>query len=712
MVERKNSIAYIYNPQNQSKEQLIDGFVVRLDIFKKLFKEIKDAKMERPEQHYLIQGKRGMGKTSLLRRLSYEIENDIELNNWLMPLVFNEEEYGVSKLFQLWERVMELIWEKDNTFIYLKKEIQTLSQKIKDNGHYERALYELLSETLVEHKQKLILFIDNFGDVFNRFTEDEARRLRKILQTSADLRIFAASSVMLEAFYEYKHPFYEFFKIEKLSGLNSDATRSLLLKLSEIYRKDNVKRIVETQPGRIETLRRLTGGVIRSIVLLFDIFSEDIEGNAFKDLEAILDYVTPLYKHRMDDLPTKQKEIVDIIALSWDAVTVKEICEKMREESKVISAQLNQLTKDEIIEKIPTNTKNHLYQVSERFFNIWYLMRLGRSAEKNRVLWLTRFLEGWCDGDMLVKRANDHLSSIKNGTYDKRAAYFMTEAFARIKTLPEDLQHELLESTRVYLKDFDKEYFENLSKSDKTLLGEAVILGKNQEYAKALIKLKEMVNIDIAIESFCYLGLNDEMQAIKILSQKFDTATIITHLSNCYDKYLGNIEKAENILIKYAHSDDFILHRLIIFYIKKRINKKNLLAKLNEFKEDFYVETIKNIKSFIYLWNNQDVKALDTANTFLYEIERADKIKMETEIDELFLLLLLAKKQYKYLYDYFTSEKGQAIHSKDRYKPIWYALMYYMRDEHPNEYLRMGDELLQTVEEIKAKVEQMAIDYA
>jgi DNA polymerase III delta prime subunit len=711
MVERKNSIAYIYNPQNQSKEQLIDGFVVRLDIFKKLFKEIKDAKMEKPEQHYLIQGKRGMGKTSLLRRLSYEIENDIELNNWLMPLVFNEEEYGVSKLFQLWERVMELMWEKDNTFIHLKKEIQTLSQKIKDNGLYERALYELLSETLVEHKQKLILFIDNFGDVFNRFTEDEARRLRKILQTSSDLRIFAASSVMLEAFYEYKHPFYEFFKIEKLSGLNSDATRSLLLKLSEIYRKDNVKRIVETQPGRIETLRRLTGGVIRSIVLLFDIFSEDIEGNAFKDLEAILDYVTPLYKHRMDDLPTKQKEIVDIIALSWDAVTVKEICEKMREESKVISAQLNQLTKDEIIEKIPTNTKNHLYQVSERFFNIWYLMRLGRSAEKNRVLWLTRFLEGWCDGDMLVNRANLHLESIKNGTYDKRAAYFMTEAFARIKTLPKDLQHELLETTRFYLKDFNKEYYENLSKSDKTLLKDAESLANIPDYNKAIIILDEMVNPANLFKSFCYLGLGDESKSIETLMlEMFDMNLSITMLSDFYDKFLKDTEKAEKILIKYKDSSDVILDKLVVFYLHKHIKKEKALNNIEKFKEYFSSKIYTNKIAFVYLWNNQFEESLKFANSFLYQDDRdQDYYK---NIDELFLLLLLAKKQYKYLYDYFTSEKGQAVHSKDRYKPIWYALMYYMRDEHPNEYLRMGDELLQTVEEIKAKVEQMAIDYA
>ena len=38
--------------------------------------------------------------------------------------------------------------------------------------------------------------------------------------------------------------------------------------------------------------------------------------------------------------------------------------------------------------------------------------------------------------------------------------------------------------------------------------------------------------------------------------------------------------------------------------------------------------------------------------------------------------------------------------------------MYEMQDEHPNEYLRMGEELEETVQEIIAKVEQMRVDYA
>ena len=62
-----------------------------------------------------------------------------------------------------------------------------------------------------------------------------------------------------------------------------------------------------------------------------------------------------------------------------------------------------------------------------------------------------------------------------------------------------------------------------------------------------------------------------------------------------------------------------------------------------------------------------------------------------------YLFLLLAKNQYLFLYNYFTNPKAEALNLKEQLKPIWYALMYYMQDEYPNEYLRMGEELEETV---------------
>ena len=82
-------ISYIYNPDRQSSEELISNFVIRLKEFKDIFDDIKGAPPSGPVQHYIIQGPRGTGKTTLLLRLFYEIQNDRKLKKKIVPVTFS-----------------------------------------------------------------------------------------------------------------------------------------------------------------------------------------------------------------------------------------------------------------------------------------------------------------------------------------------------------------------------------------------------------------------------------------------------------------------------------------------------------------------------------------------------------------------------------------------------------------------------------------------
>ncbi len=1006
----KPSIDFIYNPDNQSKQELIDSFVVRLKTFERLFADIKGAKMKSPEQHYLIEGKRGMGKTTLLLRLGYEIECDKKLNSWLLPIVFNEEEYSIRKLFKLWERIAQLMEEGSKEFIGLFDEMDASFSNYESPEEYEYEMFNLLNQRLEEKGKKLILFIDNFGDIFQKFNKQEVQRLRTVLQTNTNLRLVVASSKVLEAFYDSKHPFYELFKIKRLRGLDKEETNELLLKLGETYKQNQIKEILENQKGRVEALRRLTGGVIRTIVLLFEIFMDKKEGSAFSDLESILDRVTPLYKHRMDDLPAQQQEIVEAIAFAWDAINVSEISQKTRIVSKTVSAQLRQMEKNEIIQKKLTSNKNHFYQVSERFFNIWYLMRHGRKGDKRKVLWLVRFLEEWCDEGELVERADRHIKMLRKGKYNLNGAYYLTEALASTKALPSEKQDELLKTTRDFLKKNNSEFVGHLSESDLEIHDRAILLYEGDEFQTALNLFLEMRKIDNFRIAYCYNELkdykkaekyylmaieNDDVDAINnlavlyadelkdykkaekyylmaienddvdamnnlgnlyteklkvyIKAEKYylmaiekDDVNALNNLGSLYSEKLKDYKKAEkyflkaiekndtdamnNIAIFYADeledykkaekyylmavknddlnamnnvgilyaeklkdykkaekyflkaiekNDTDAMNNIAIFYADeledykkaekyflKAVENKNESAifnlglfykkKLKDYKKaekcylmavenknvramfnlgllytneivdyeqaiKYYLMAIENDddeaknnlaiiyaeqkdytkaeKYFIQAVENKSIKAMinigyfyqkkfknfdkakkyylmaidnDNLNALnklahLYYSTRMNKIealelaeksyKNENENDETFrltfaqillwndkieksktianqflfderylkeyigdlkeyLFLLLAKNQYQFLYDYFTSPKAEELNIKDQLKPIWYALMYFMQDKYPNEYLRMGEELEETVNEIIKKVEQMRIDYA
>jgi DNA-binding HxlR family transcriptional regulator/nucleoside-triphosphatase THEP1 len=419
----------IYNPANQPKEELIANFVVRLKEFNKIFDVIKADKMDKPPQHFIIQGQRGSGKTTLLLRLFHAVTDDENLRDFLIPVIFDEEQYGVRTLYKFWEEVAGYLDEtQEDLFLGLYDEMAAHV----DKEDYEEICFKLLQAHLNEHGKKLVLFIDNFGDMLAKFRKKERQRLREVLIQCDDIRIVGASAVVLEFNYDYSDPFFEFFKVFHLEGLNREEAETLLLQLGETYKSDVVKHILQDSPGRVEALRRITSGVPRTIILLFEIFLDSEKGDAFHDLELILDRVTPLYKHRMDGLPPQKQEIVDTIALNWDAMAVKEISKKTRIPGKSVSAQLNELEKYDIIEKIPTSTKNNLYQIKERFFNIWYLMRNGRRFEKHELLWVMRFMEIWCSGEDLIQRVNRHIKSIKKGDLLEKYAFYMTEVLGNM----------------------------------------------------------------------------------------------------------------------------------------------------------------------------------------------------------------------------------------------------------------------------------------
>lgn len=438
---------FLYNPDRKSKQALIAEFVVRTSIYEEIMHDLESSKMNHPEQHYLLVGQRGAGKTTLLNRLKYGIEDSAALHKTIIPVLFSEEQYHISELANLWEAVAQYL-EDYKGFDGLYEEMEAHVHK----ANYEELSYDVLENRLHKEGKKLVLLIDNIGDLLKKMDENEVRRLREILQTKSEMRLIAGSPFYLETMLDYQKPLFEFFKVMRLKGLNQKETQELLLGLArQNGEEEKIKRIIIETPERIETLRTLTGGVPRTIALMLTIFVEYNNEETIKDLEKILDAVTPLYKHRMDDLPTQQQKIVDAVGKNWEGISVGELKEKVRIESKIVSAQLRQLEKNQIIEKVETGTKNHLYFLKERFFNIWYLMRYGRKYDKQRVIWLVKFLENWCSTDELEQRIIDYVTKVKKGRLPEQMVSFYGEVYSAIKNLRPEVKIVLKETAPDYL---------------------------------------------------------------------------------------------------------------------------------------------------------------------------------------------------------------------------------------------------------------------
>lgn len=665
-MEKNRAVHYIYNPSNQSEEELINNFVIRKKEYKRIISDIEDSTMEYPEQNYIIQGQRGYGKTTLLNRLFLEVKNSEKLNAWLIPIIFPEEQYNIRKLYSLWESIAEELDEIEGFYgIY---DGITENEEIEE---YEHRSFNILIEYLRKNKKKILLFIDNIGDVLNKFSEKEHQRLREVLMTCPDIRIVGASSEILEHTSDYSKPFYQFFKVIELKGLSSEETKQLLSTLGD--QTQGIDEKIDRNSARIEALRRLTGGVPRTIVLLFDIFMDE-EGDSFKDLELILDRVTPLYKHRMDNLSHIEQEIVNTIALNWDAMATKDIAQKMRMPSKNISAQLNKLEKNRVVEKIAENKKNYSYQIKERFFNIWYLMRFGRRKDRNKVKWLVYFLESWCSRDELRARTIKHIDNIKKGGLYPKYACYMTQALAKT-SIGGPLEHELITTTREYLKKNSRELLGEVSDSQIELYEKLEYAIENRKLIESLRIIKE-VKMDEgmryafmaalyrengrfkeaekmyehAVESGNYAVLNDlgityiyngeEDKAEEALKQAREEGSLkaLYNLGELYRRQ-GRMNEAEKIYIEaYKMGDLSAIFSLGVFYedkgnieeAKKWYKDASLIGNISAMVNLgllYAQESDKKNAEYWYLKaiQNNDVDAMSNLGLLYYEAEDYEK---------------------------------------------------------------------------------------
>jgi Flp pilus assembly protein TadD len=372
---------------------------------------------ERPS-HVLIIGTRGMGKTTLLQRVRYGVEEDAELNSRYLVLAYPEEQYNVNRLYRFLLNTVDALADamerlKNERMLKRVEEYAEVVGKCTPEEIEER-VPQFLAEITQQMQKSLLLLVDNADRLFEVIEDRQQWRLRELLSSRRDLTFFGATTQASDGIYGPERAFFEFFKIHRLAPLTFVEVRDLLLRLSESVEekegeKGSAKRRVaewlDADAARLRTLVQLTGGNPRTTVLLFHLVLDGLAGGAREYLEQLLDQVTPTYKGRVDELPAQAQQVLDAVALRWDPVTAMEVAEDSGLETNAVSTQLTRLARQGILEKAdPGDSKKALYQVAERFFNIWYLMRASRRV-RAKLRWFVEFLRVFFDSGELEKMA-------------------------------------------------------------------------------------------------------------------------------------------------------------------------------------------------------------------------------------------------------------------------------------------------------------------
>jgi tetratricopeptide (TPR) repeat protein len=383
----------LYNPALLPPDVLLSEFVARRPLLARLLDIIRSNDPGEPPQHVLCVGPRGMGKTTLLCAVAATIKlKEPDLAEKWQPVVFDEESRRVGDLADFWLECIRQ-WESE-TEPSLVRSHRIDALLAKPGPDIEDQARDVFLSLVDASGKRALLLIDNLNDIFVAVNDVESlMRLRSFLMSDPRVMIIGAATRWFSDVTGLDKPFFEFFRPFDLHALSLEEMRECLAGIANARGDERVLETLRDRPGSIEVLHILTGGNPRLIRTFYRLLNEGMNGELRLQIERLIDDYTPYHKAIIDALPGQQQRVLDAIALEWNPCEVSTVARATRLPSNQVSSQIKALIKAGLISEAPNlgNSKRKSYLLTDRFSNIHYLMRHGRTG-KLKMHWFVMML--------------------------------------------------------------------------------------------------------------------------------------------------------------------------------------------------------------------------------------------------------------------------------------------------------------------------------
>ena len=382
----------LYNPAHLTPDELKESFVARSEALAEMLRLIGEQTPGHPCQHMILIGPRGMGKTTLGLRFLHSIAERPDLREHWQPVAFHEESYGIVNLADFWIHALRHLTRATGEGRWEDR----AGALERDESDVERlAAYALdaLLDFSEEHGKRLILFVENIDSVFGQMHDErEIHLLRATLIERPEVLLLGSANAFFEAIRGYGEPLYEFFRVVRLEGIGQEDARRILKAAVEREGRSGVSETLTRDQGRLETIRRLTGGNPRLLVLACRLLIESPLGAAMEDLERLIDEQTPYFKARVEELPVQARKVFHCLSEGWQPMLAKDVAGAAKLSSSHASAQLKQLLERGYVRELRLPGEKRIrYEVGDRFYNIYFLLRFSRTG-RDRLERLVAFL--------------------------------------------------------------------------------------------------------------------------------------------------------------------------------------------------------------------------------------------------------------------------------------------------------------------------------
>jgi len=381
-----------YNPAFLSKDELVDAFVVRcaeLGLVVQILRENTGPS----NQHVLVIGPRGAGKTMLVLRVAEQIRRDEHLASRWYPLVFSEESYQVTTAGEFWLEAIFHLGQKTGEMRW-KVAHEELQEETDEARLRERSLAQLLDFADTE-KKKLLLIVENLNMLLGEQMADEhGWALRHTLLREPRIMLLATATSRFEQIDNVDKPMFDLFRTIELEPLGEADCRTMWVSISGGELADN----------RVRPIQILTGGNPRLLAIIGSFAARMSFRELMADLMQLVDDHTEYFKSHIDSLAAVERKVYLALAELWAPVSTREVAEAARLDVNKASSLLGRLVERGMVAELNGSGRKKLYQVAERMYNVYYLMR-RRGAPSRRIKAVVNFMAGFYGTDELLDAA-------------------------------------------------------------------------------------------------------------------------------------------------------------------------------------------------------------------------------------------------------------------------------------------------------------------
>jgi hypothetical protein len=405
MPDSSAPISMKHNPGFLSAEELTASFLARQAELEVLL-EIVRNNTRASNQHVLVIGRRGMGKTMLVHRLALAVETDPELAVRWYPLLFGEEAYGVSSAGEFWLEALHQLGTQTGEARWRDLHVE-LRREPNERRLHDLALARLL-EFADERGVRLMVAVENLQDLLGeQMDDDDGWTLRHTLLNEPRIMLVATATNHFDDIDKPKAAAYGMFRVIQLRPLEQEECRTIWQRLTG----------ERLEGRRIRPIEIFTGGNPRLLTILGGFARGRSLQELMNDLLGLVDDHSDYFKSNLESLSLEERRAFIALCELWEPSPARAVAEVARFDVNKASMCLNRLVNRGAVEVVRTRGRVQYYQVCERLYNLFH--RLRRSSTRDHraasvVEFMLRFY-GEDDIPALAKRVAAEVSRDVDG---------------------------------------------------------------------------------------------------------------------------------------------------------------------------------------------------------------------------------------------------------------------------------------------------------